>query len=141
MILWIFLILAIIWMIVIFILSNSPSDKSSKLSGKVMNLTIVKVARLFKTNKSSKAIMTKYSTLVRKTAHFVEYFLLGVIVSIILVLLKVKEPIIAIFICFLYAVTDEIHQLFVEGRTCRLLDVIIDTLGASLGTFIVYFFK
>ena len=141
MILWIFLILAIIWMTIIFILSNSPSDESSKLSGKAMDLTIVKAAKLFKSNKSNTSIKAKYSTLVRKTAHFVEYMILGIIVSIILLILKIDEPVFPIFICFLYATTDEIHQLFVKGRTCRLLDVVIDTLGASLGTVIVYFFK
>lgn len=33
-----------------------------------------------------------------------------------------------------YAVTDEIHQLFVEGRSCQITDWTIDTLGAVIGT-------
>ena len=31
---------------------------------------------------------------------------------------------------FIYAVTDEIHQLFSDGRAFQASDVIIDTLGA-----------
>ncbi|MBQ1935757.1 MAG: VanZ family protein, partial [Clostridia bacterium] len=31
-----------------------------------------------------------------------------------------------------YAVTDEIHQHFVEGRSCELRDVLIDAAGALL---------
>ncbi len=34
---------------------------------------------------------------------------------------------------FLYAVTDEIHQLFVPRRAGRVLDVCIDSLGSLIG--------
>jgi VanZ family protein len=37
-------------------------------------------------------------------------------------------------ICIIYAVSDELHQLFVPGRGCQLKDVIIDTAGAVSGT-------
>jgi VanZ family protein len=33
----------------------------------------------------------------------------------------------------LYAVTDEIHQTFVSGRSAEVRDVLIDTIGASIG--------
>lgn len=35
--------------------------------------------------------------------------------------------------CLLYAVSDEIHQLFVPGRSCEARDVFIDFCGALLG--------
>ena len=44
---------------------------------------------------------------------------------------------VAIGICFLYACTDEYHQLFIEGRAGQFTDVLIDTAGASLGCAIV----
>ena len=50
-----------------------------------------------------------------------------------------KLLLISIFLAFLYACSDEIHQLFIVGRTGRVLDVIIDTLGASTGVFSYYF--
>lgn len=34
---------------------------------------------------------------------------------------------------FLYAVTDEIHQAFVPGRTGQMSDVMIDTAGGAIG--------
>ena len=34
---------------------------------------------------------------------------------------------------FLYACTDELHQLFVSGRSGQFTDVLIDTLGALFG--------
>lgn len=40
----------------------------------------------------------------------------------------------AILFGMLYAVSDELHQWFVEGRSCELRDVGIDTTGVILGT-------
>ena len=42
--------------------------------------------------------------------------------------------------CIFYATTDEFHQLFVPGRTGRLLDIGIDSCGALLGSLILLFF-
>lgn len=44
----------------------------------------------------------------------------------------------SILLSFLYACTDEIHQIFVPGRSAQFRDVLIDTLGASFGTLIAY---
>ena len=40
-----------------------------------------------------------------------------------------------ILICAFYAVTDEIHQIFVPGRAFEWMDVGIDTAGAIIGMF------
>ena len=45
---------------------------------------------------------------------------------------------ISISFCFLYACTDEIHQLFVVGRTGRFTDVLIDTCGSFTGIMLSY---
>lgn len=49
-----------------------------------------------------------------------------------------KKIIYSVLLCMLYAITDEIHQHFVPGRSCELRDVLIDTTGALLGIFISY---
>jgi VanZ family protein len=41
--------------------------------------------------------------------------------------------VLAIVLAGLYAVTDEIHQLFTPGRTSSPIDVAIDTVGAAIG--------
>ena len=38
-----------------------------------------------------------------------------------------------LLLCIGYAITDELHQAFVPGRTPKLLDVLIDSSGALLG--------
>lgn len=49
-----------------------------------------------------------------------------------------KRLLLSIFLAFLYACTDETHQLFVPGRSGEFKDVCIDTCGAFIGALIVY---
>ena len=81
--------------------------------------------------------------LVRKTAHFTEYAVLGALFYLnIMQHPKPDQPhkkiLSPILFSFLYAITDEIHQIFVSGRSAQYRDVLIDTLGASFGTIITY---
>lgn len=39
--------------------------------------------------------------------------------------------------CIIYALSDEIHQLFVFGRSGELKDVLIDTIGSFLGIILI----
>jgi VanZ family protein len=69
-----------------------------------------------------------WDTILRKLAHVAEYALLGALLARAL-----RRPALAVALAGLYAVSDEIHQTFVEGRVGAPLDVAIDTLGALLG--------
>jgi VanZ family protein len=71
---------------------------------------------------------------VRKCAHFLEFTGLGLLFGIAL-FAQIEEPKtpLAIILTSVYAVTDEIHQIFVEGRACRFIDWVIDTAGGALG--------
>ena len=48
-----------------------------------------------------------------------------------------KYLFLAILASALYACTDELHQLFVPGRTGQIFDVFVDTLGATFGCLLV----
>lgn len=48
-------------------------------------------------------------------------------------------PVAAVFVTALYGVTDEIHQMFVPGRSPELLDLVADILGAIAGAYFVRF--
>lgn len=39
----------------------------------------------------------------------------------------------SIVLVFLYAASDEFHQLFIPGRFASLIDLFADTIGASIG--------
>jgi VanZ family protein len=69
-----------------------------------------------------------WDTILRKLAHLAEYAILGA-----LLLRAFRHPVAAVVLAGLYAVTDEVHQLFVEGRHGAPLDVGIDTVGALAG--------
>ena len=72
--------------------------------------------------------------IVRKSAHCLEFTGLAVLLSLALYFTRGKiSYIISLLIASAYAVTDEVHQTFVEGRSCELRDWAIDTVGALLG--------
>ncbi len=78
--------------------------------------------------------------LLRKLAHLAEYAILGALLLLLLYAVfrrgRWLTPAAVAFV-FLFAVTDEIHQSFVEGRTPLPEDVLLDTLGACIGALLV----
>ena len=69
-----------------------------------------------------------WDTILRKIAHVTEYAILGALLT-----RAVRRPGLALALAVLYAASDEVHQLFVEGRHGSPLDVLIDTAGALAG--------
>lgn len=109
---------------VIFWLSSRTADESSRQSNAVLAWLI----SIFGNNGFTDFI-------VRKLAHCLEFTGLCVLFNLSLLQSKKKiMPVFSIALTSAYAVTDELHQLFVEGRSCQMLDWAIDTAGAVLGT-------
>jgi VanZ family protein len=78
--------------------------------------------------------------IVRKTAHFVEYAVLGLLAWRALHLdpafasYSARRQIwLALLFCLLYASTDEFHQSFVPTRHPAVQDVLLDTCGSGFG--------
>lgn len=133
----IFGILTVLCMAVIFFFSLDNADRSAKKSGEVTEV-IVKVAVDDYNElpvKKQMSIMDKAHHIVRKTAHFVIYTMLGFFASCTVGKRRLfgKGSLAALIFCFLYACSDELHQYFVPGRACMFKDVLIDTSGAMLG--------
>jgi VanZ family protein len=77
---------------------------------------------------------------VRKSAHAVEYAVLGFLIWRVLhstASLASQRPArhfcLALLLAALYAASDEAHQIFVPGRNAAVADVFLDTCGAGLG--------
>ena len=52
---------------------------------------------------------------------------------------KIKKQFLFSFIfCFLYAISDEIHQMFILNRSAEVLDVLIDMIGVIFQMIILY---
>jgi len=65
--------------------------------------------------------------------HIVIFFVFGFFLLISLVKGKYKNRILlAILIAFLYAISDELHQFFVPGRSCSIFDVWLDFTGVLM---------
>ena len=74
--------------------------------------------------------------IVRKTAHFTEYAILGVLVSQALdprPTVDVRALGLTVLACVIAASIDETIQLFVPGRSGQVTDVILDCCGAATG--------
>ncbi len=141
----IFVTILIIWMIVIFGFSNQSVTNSLSLSDKVASKVIdvvLKVGEKEITSQEKAKLVKNMRLLVRKTAHFTEYFILGILVFKIFEIYGVKRTLIySILFCFFYACSDEIHQLFSDGRSAKVLDVLIDTSGGILSIGCLWFMK
>lgn len=73
--------------------------------------------------------------------HFVEYFVLAVLVSLTLKQHFLKKAFQGAFFWGLfYAFTDEFHQLYVPGRQATLKDWLVDAVGVVCGILLVRYF-
>lgn len=116
-------VLLIIWCILIFSFSAKTADQSTKDSDKIIFSFVKKMDR---------SLYDKLSILVRKSAHFFLYFLLGVFSQFAFSTLKKIKHLyrLSFYFCALYAVSDEVHQFFVPGRSCQLADILLDSVAA-----------
>lgn len=101
---------AILWMVVIFSFSSMQGDDMPKFD-------IPNIDKFF---------------------HFVEYFILGAL--LVRAFANSSENInhrnvliASIAIAVIYGFSDELHQLFVSGRSCDILDLLSDAVGSAFG--------
>lgn len=126
------IILLIIWVIVIFLLSNDNAVQSNDKSNGIAYFIASKI-NIMDTD--------TLKFVIRKIAHITEYFILGILLLNVLkdyYNINIKLVIITILFCFSYAISDEVHQLFIQNRSGKFSDVLIDTSGSILGTCIYY---
>lgn len=72
--------------------------------------------------------------LIKKTAHLSEYAILN-----FLFFRATGKLTIAFVLSIVYAITDELHQSFVPGRTARLYDIIgFDLVGTSISSYVIW---
>lgn len=72
--------------------------------------------------------------LAKKGAHFTEYAILYFLIF----RANGKNHLSSFILTMLYALTDEIHQSFVPGRTAAIYDIAIDFSGAAGALYIIW---
>lgn len=128
-------ILIVVWMGLIFSFSSDNATTSTNKSDGV----IIKIVQVFKndnlTTKEKEYWTNKLVVPIRKGAHFFVYFILGLLVISFLKeygSIDKKRIALAILVTFLYACSDEVHQLFVPGRSGQISDVLLDTFAGII---------
>ncbi|MDD5888628.1 MAG: VanZ family protein [bacterium] len=128
--------LVIVWMFLIFSFSSDTGKASTKKSDGV----IISTVQFFKGRELTAKEKEKYINFlvvpVRKGAHFLVYFILAIlIISFLNEFMDINKKclFLALFLAFLYACSDEIHQLMVAGRSGQVSDVLLDTFSAGCG--------
>lgn len=148
----VFLILMLLWMALIFFYSSRQADVSAEDSGRIG----ITLGRIFISDfeewpeEEQQEFAARIDHPVRKTAHAAEYAVLGFLAAGACAGTAGssgvagrtgngawrkfrKEMFLPWLIAALYAASDEIHQLFVPGRSGQLSDVILDSAGTLAG--------
>lgn len=124
-------------MVLIFHFSSQPADDSMDLSDGMLDKILA-----FLNISLPEDVVIFMRVLIRKGAHFAVYSLLGLLVYLLFnigYLTKAKTAVLgAVVISSLYAVSDEVHQLFVAGRSGSVKDVLLDSTGALCGIIIAW---
>lgn len=136
----ILIILTIIWMLIIFWFSSQNSTQSSGTSQKVIKAVLKIVSDV--EQEQENIIVEQMQHIVRKMAHFSIYMIGGILlINLVSTYTAKKAWIYAWLIGTMYAITDEIHQYFVPGRSCEIRDVVIDSSGVIIGIVMVVLIK
>ncbi len=128
-------------MVMIFAFSTEDADRSNETSGAVTRIVLSVISPRYEElpPDQQEELFNSVQTVIRKCAHFSEYTLLGWMLRLCLeswfgLPVRRKLGLWAWAGGALYACTDELHQILVDGRSGQLLDVMIDSSGVLLGT-------
>lgn len=112
------------------LLSGEISGQHSELVRQLLEPVIEPVQRFL----SDRGYMLEQSYLVRKAAHFTEFFMLGAVMLALFIRPGWKiRSILPAALCLIAAGIDEVIQTFSEGRGPALRDVALDFAGACAG--------
>ena len=118
------------------------SERSEGISKKIIDF-FTSLLRLEGEDKA--AVIDKFEHFLRKGAHMFSYLVLSVLTSCFALSFEEIKIHLGILLSMsftlVYALSDEIHQLYVVGRAGRLSDVMIDMIGASIGLLLVFFVR
>lgn len=139
-----YIIVLVLWLIVIFLLSNGNNEATNNLSKGIINklINILSYTDVFEFDDVKREMIVDIlNPLIRKIAHIFEYFVLSLIIFNLLktFYLRKEKYYITILLCFLYSLLDEFHQTFIDGRDGKFSDCLIDNCGTILFLIIVIY--
>ncbi len=137
--------LVVIWMGFIFYMSSRTGDESGQMSGFFVD-------QLLRITDGNEQMYGVTEVIVRKGAHMTEYAILYLLIYMTPYMkeqrkffprkeIRLRVFAGSLFFCFLYAVSDECHQLLVSDRAGRVTDVFIDIAGAAIAMVCILLFR
>ncbi|WP_242822997.1 VanZ family protein [Syntrophobotulus glycolicus] len=123
-------------------LSAENGEQSNQVSQQIAEKVENCLGKHFPIDPSDTFWRVTFNLVLRKAAHFVEYFAIGTVMCAMLNVISRKvfpAASISVLLCLMMALTDEYHQMFTM-RKPRLFDVYIDATGALAGVLIVSIF-
>lgn len=123
----------------IFVFSSQSKAESSDLSESV-TARIVDITPIIKDKppQVKKQIVKNIHNSIRKCAHFLLYSVLGISSFLMFAVINNGKSDFRIWIfmlifCIAYAISDEVHQGFIPGRSAEAGDVLLDLSGSMSG--------
>lgn len=134
------LLLALVWMTLIFGFSAQSATESGGLSAIItepLTKLIVRISEAMSASEEA-VLYAKVDNIVRSFAHFSEYTVLGMLLTAVLRAFGIKNGFVPWLVGAVYAVTDEWHQAYSPGRSSDPMDVLIDAAGVLCGVVIYH---
>lgn len=121
----------------LFYASSQPVEKSREASLKATKAIIRTLEEVYPEIQDEITIKEVHRK-VRKSSHFVLYMMLGFLMANALKQKGKHKIAYSLLICVLISMLDETYQLTVPGRGADINDVLIDSMGATVGIGINY---
>ena len=128
----------IYYSLIIWSFSSHPAEVSAKESKSITGIIYDKFAVYIEkfSDMGKEEFVNKTDSFIRKCAHFTLFFIFALIISMYVECYhkSALEFLLTVFLTgVIFAVSDEVHQLFVPGRGCQMRDVLIDSNGVLAG--------
>ena len=138
--------LLVVWCVVIFNMSAAIKEDSAETSESILRAIFEFFSPEFRglSGVAKEARLEVWHEFFRKCAHFTEFAVLEIIALQFFygfISTRPRRITLSLLFSVCYSCTDEIHQMFVPGRGCRIFDVGVDFVGALAGlgfSFAVY---
>ncbi len=134
-------------MVIIFSFSTQPAKQSNDVSEGVTRIIVDSNPNTKDLPEQEKEnIVIDYNKIIRKYAHFTLFLLLGLLSALAFMITfnktwDVKIWLATLVFCLAYAISDEVHQIFVDGRGAEIKDVLTDFSGSFIGSLAVLIIK
>lgn len=136
-------IITIIWVGLVLVFAMQSVEVSNSISRlitqKIYNL--FSLAGIEKQGLTPQEQIEYHNVILRKCAHLLMFIVLGILsAQSVLKTKKSQKSIKAIVFCVLIAIIGELVQLFVDGRTARIKDVLLDSIGSTIGVLLMFLY-